>query len=115
MKNIMSRIMKVAWRLQKRFGGSFSDSLKSAWAIAKHEVKAWKAGLPTRLDGVPAKNVLARHIEEIVSNGNLNRELATKLIVAQYYFGDKLIRSFYEFNNLSLSEKIEYIKKEMRG
>jgi len=115
MKNIMSRIMKMAWRLQKRFGGSFSDSLKSAWAIAKHEVNAWKAGLPARLNGVPAKRVLSRYIDEIVINGELNRKLATKLIIAQYYYGDKLIRSFYEFNNLSLSEKIEYIKKEMRG
>jgi len=113
MENIMSRIMKLAWKLQKKFGGSFSESLKSAWRIAKHEVNAWKAGLPTRLNGVSAERVLSRHISEIVINGKLNRELATKMIVAQYYFEDKLLRSFYNFDNLSLEDKIAYIKGEM--
>jgi len=104
--------MKLAWKLQKRFCGSFSDSLKNAWRIAKHEVNAWKAGLPTRLNGTPAKNVLSRHIEEIVINGRLDREMVTKLVVSQYYWGDKLLGNFYEFDNLSLEQKIEYIKGE---
>lgn len=105
--------MKLAHRLRKRFGGNFSEALKSAWAIAKHEVNAWKAGLPTKLNGVPAKNVLSRHIEEIVVNSGLNRELATKMIVSQYYWNDRLYGNFHEFDNLSLEEKIEYIKGEM--
>jgi len=104
--------MKLAWRLQRKFGGSFSDSLRNAWRIAKHEVRAWKAGLPTRLNGTPAKNVLSRHIEEIVSNSGLNREVVTKTVVAQYYWGDKLLGNFYEFDNLSIEDKINYIKGE---
>jgi len=108
----MSKIMKFSWRLQRKFGGSFSDSLRNAWRIAKHEVRAWKAGLPTRLNGVPAENILYRHINEIVSNSGLNREMVAKFVVPQYYWGDKLLGNFSNFDNLSLEDKIKYIREE---